>query len=426
MVKFFSILSLGLIFFSTPIIAKGNVASTAQSSIAAIINNDTILVSELNARIKLFLLSAGMDENVENRKQVAEQMLNRMIDEKLKLQLAKKFDLVATKEEIDDGFANVAARNNMNPAQLEEFLKSKRIPKSLLIDHIKADIVWHTYIKERHQSTIQINDQDVKSKIAEYKSNKMAEQAQLAEIVLFYNKGDANEKSTTANYAQKLINEIKRGANFAMVAQQSSHSASAALGGDIGWVMVSNLDAESKKAVDKMHPGDLSIVQMQNGIRILILRNKSVGGEANKVDTMLSFSQVIMPLPASPTMEALESLYQQTSSVSKNAKSTDGLAKLARSANEAAIVKMNNDVPSSNLNPQLRDILMKMPLNKASDPIRVEDGFLVFMVSKRQKVSPTDPTEDDIFRNILEQKLGQLSQRELRGLRRVAFIDLRV
>ena len=332
----------------------------------------------------------------------------------------------ASNEEVEQSFASLAERNSMNKQQLEHFLKINNIPKELLLEHIRADIVWQTYIQERHQSSVQVTDKIIAAKLAEHKANKATEQAKLSEIVLFYDKGDAQDKEATAKYAQKLINEINRGANFAMVAQQSSHSASAAVGGDISWVLINKLDDDSKQVVNKLQPGEVGIVKMQNGLRILKLHNKHVGGAANQVDTMLSFSQVIMPLPNSPTLESLEALYNQSSAVCKNAKSCDALADLAQSANKNATIKMNNNVPASNLNPQLRDMLMKMPLHKASDPLRIEEGFLIFMVDKREKVSPSDPTEDDIYRGILEQRLGQLSQRELRNLRRVAFIQIMV
>lgn len=419
MIKFFSFLLLGALIYAGPVAAE-------QSTIAAIVNNDTILASELDARIRLFLISAQMADKPENRKQIKDQMLKRMIDEKLKLQWTKKFDLKATNEEVEQSFAALAERNNMKPQQLEQYLKANRVPKELLLEHIKADIVWQTYIRERHQSSIQIPTKIIQSKLEEYKTSKSVEQAQLAEIVLFYDKGDDQDKATTEGYAQKLISEVKRGANFGMVAQQSSHSASAALGGDIGWVLISKLDNDSKQVIDKLQPGEVGIVKMQNGLRILMLRNKRVGGAANQVDTMLSFSQVVMPLPKNPTMEGLHNLYNQSSSICKNARNCDGLSKLAQSANKNSLIKMNDDIPASNLNPQLRDILMKMPINKASAPIRIEEGFLIFMVSKREKVSQTDPTEDDVYRGMLEQKLGQLSVRELRNLRRVAFIQIMV
>ena len=72
MIKFLSILIAGTLLCTSP-------ASAAQSTIAAIVNSDTILASELEARIKLFLLSVQMAYNAENIKQVKEQILKRMI-----------------------------------------------------------------------------------------------------------------------------------------------------------------------------------------------------------------------------------------------------------------------------------------------------------------------------------------------------------
>ena len=59
-------------------------------------------------------------------------------------------------------------------------------------------------------------------------------------------------------FADRLYDQLHQGANFSAVAQQFSQSATAAVGGDIGWVRADQLSPELGKAVAQMRPGELS------------------------------------------------------------------------------------------------------------------------------------------------------------------------
>src|SRR3984957_19957183 len=58
--------------------------------------------------------------------------------------------------------------------------------------------------------------------------------------------------------AERLTEQMRQGARFSAVAQQFSQSATAAVGGDIGWVRPEQLSPELGKAGGRMRPGELS------------------------------------------------------------------------------------------------------------------------------------------------------------------------
>jgi len=74
--------------------------------------------------------------------------------------------------------------------------------------------------------------------------------------------------------ANRLLDELRRGANFAGLARQFSQSGTATLGGDLGWVQDGELDEELNAVLLQMGPGDISPpIRTLSGYQILLLRD---------------------------------------------------------------------------------------------------------------------------------------------------------
>src|SRR5688572_3256594 len=75
-------LALSLILPALPAAAQ----SGRMESIAVIVNDDAVTASDVNARIKLILTSAGMPNSSDVREKLEPQIVNTLIDERLILQ----------------------------------------------------------------------------------------------------------------------------------------------------------------------------------------------------------------------------------------------------------------------------------------------------------------------------------------------------
>jgi peptidyl-prolyl cis-trans isomerase SurA len=94
----------------------------------------------------------------------------------------------------------------------------------------------------------------------------------------------AREEEALAN-ANRLLAELRRGANFAGLAQQFSQSGTATLGGDLGWVQDGELAEELNTVLRQMGPGDVSRpIRTLSGFHILLLRDmrKNEGDEIDR------------------------------------------------------------------------------------------------------------------------------------------------
>lgn len=394
-----------------------------EASIAAVVNESSILKSELDARVRLVMVSSGLKNSPEVKAQINEQILKLMIDEVLQSQVTALFEIKPSAEEIEAAFQNMEERNGMAKGELDQFLKAHQIPRSVLLNQIKAGVAWHRYIQERYQPLIQINDKDVTKVLDRLETSKAQQHVLLAEIVLFF---DATDEHKVKNQAIHLVEQLRQGANFSMIAQQFSHSASASRGGDIGWMPINQLEQPIQKIVRTMDQGNVSgVIKTQNAYHIVMLRNRREAGSFGAKETIVTFHQALFPFPQNASQMEMESMFRKAASVSQNAKSQGMFEKLVTDT-PSAHFKTIDKTPLADLSPQLRDLLVKLPLNRATAPIVSNEGIFVFFVSDKQTISPEAPSKDEVYRNLMEQKLSLIAQRELRNLRRTAFINIRL
>src|SRR5579862_4695977 len=129
--------------------------------IAAVVNDEVISVFDLESRMRLVMLSSNTPDSPDARKKIETEVLRSLVDERLELQEAKKQNVVATDDEINSALGKIEKQNNMQPGQLNEFLKSRGIDHNSLISQVKASIVWAKLVRRKAAETVEISDDEV-------------------------------------------------------------------------------------------------------------------------------------------------------------------------------------------------------------------------------------------------------------------------
>src|SRR5437763_12724621 len=227
-----------------------------QTRIAAVVNDEAISVADLTSRLKMVMLSSNLADSPETRQRVAAQVLRTIVDEKLQMQEAKRQNVTATDEEINKALAQIEKQNNMQSGQLDQVLKSHGIERSALVAQLTASIVWTKLLRRLVSQTNVVSDEEIDYALKRAKETANEPQSRVAEIFLAVD--NPQQEDDVRRLAERLTEQMRQGARFSAVAQQFSQSATAAVGGDIGWVRPEQLSPELGKAVDQMRPGDLA------------------------------------------------------------------------------------------------------------------------------------------------------------------------
>lgn len=420
LITIFTISMFAMNLSSTAVNAAG--VKDSSGRIAAVVNDKSILKKDLDARVKLVTSGDRGAITPEIRKEI----LKMMIDESLQRGFAKQIDVVPDDGEIQQAYLSMEEQNGMAKGELDKYLKANGIPKKVLLEQISAGIGWRAYIGGRYSQLVQIGEGEVEREFSRAEADKKSDRVLLAEIVLTNDSSKPEDQKATEIKANKIVDQIRKGANFSMVAQQFSQSASSVRGGDIGAITLNQLNPELRKYVEQLEVGMMSKpIKTSDGYHIIYVRDKRAAGSKAEPDNVITFVQAFFTLPNGVNDPRAEKIYNSAVAVGRNSSSCEQLQKLTEQTNlgNAKIVK---DANVKHLNPQLREILNKLPLNKATPPILSDNGFFMFMVSERKVVEEKQATKDDIRRDLIEQKLHLISQRELRNLRRAAFIDIRI
>jgi peptidyl-prolyl cis-trans isomerase SurA len=130
----------------------------AAQFIAAMVNGEPVTNYDIEQRIKL--ISVATQKNP-TRKEVLEEL----IDEKLKTQLIRRYNIEGIDKDVDNALTNMARRGHSTPKQFEEQLSKSGINIDTLKSRVRAEIAWSQVIRGRYQSSFQFSEKDVAARL---------------------------------------------------------------------------------------------------------------------------------------------------------------------------------------------------------------------------------------------------------------------
>src|SRR5439155_11023771 len=90
-----------------------------------------------------------------------QEVINELIDEKVKIREAKRFGVDPTSSDIDQSYSMMAQRMRLSPDQLTQVLEKQGVRPDTLRSRIKADMVWGSLVRGRYKESLQVGEKDV-------------------------------------------------------------------------------------------------------------------------------------------------------------------------------------------------------------------------------------------------------------------------
>jgi peptidyl-prolyl cis-trans isomerase SurA len=397
----------------------------SETRIAAVVNDEVISVADLRSRLRMVMLSSNFQDSPETRQRIAGQVLRTIVDEKLQMQEAKRQNVTANEEEIKKAIAQIEKQNNMQPGQLDEVLKARGIDKGSLVDQLTASIVWAKLVRRVIAQTNAVSDEEIDDALKRLKESANEPQSRVAEIFLGVDNPQQDEE--IRRLAERLIEQMKHGARFSAVAQQFSQSATAAVGGDIGWVRPEQLNPELAKTVAQMRPGELSPpIRTAAGYYLLLVLDRRTGrSSGGEEETVLHLVQVVFPLPPQAGEAVRRAALAEAANTRTTAKNCAEMLKIGKEKGSPQL-SSEGRLRISQIAPAVRSIVAGLEVGQASQPIVQKNGVGVIMVCEKATPNSTMPSRDEVADQLARQRAENLARRYLRDLRRTAFVDVRV
>jgi peptidyl-prolyl cis-trans isomerase SurA len=250
--------------------------ASAQSldRIVAVVDNEVILESELNAQIQFLALNNKIDPKTTGLK---EQVLENMINEKLLVAKAIEDSITVTDEEVQQQL-DVAIQQRVqqvgSEARLEELygMPLSRIKREYR-DEMRKNLLAQR-LQQQRVGNEQVGRFEVEEFYNTYKDSlpPVPEQLEMSRIFISP-KPSPKAKEETRARMQQLLDSIKAGADFGEVAKRFSQDpGSAPQGGDLGFVRRGQFVTEFETAVFSLGVNQIStIIETAFGFHIIQL-----------------------------------------------------------------------------------------------------------------------------------------------------------
>lgn len=399
-------------------------AQSGSLRIAAVVNDEIISLFDLEVRLSLTLLGASLPNTRENRQRLAGQVLRAMIDEKLQMQEAKRIGITVSDQEIAEAIRRIEMQNQMPQGGLDRMLAGQNIPRQTLEEQLRAALAWRRVVARRFSSGAEISDEEINEQLAQIEARRGQPEVLVKEILLPVDTPE--REAEVRSFAERLVSQYREGAPFEGLAQQFSQSASARVGGDIGWIGADALDEPLAQAIADLPAGQITEpIRTVLGFYILKVEDRRIREQAPPSDAMVSLRQIALPVPLDAPPERLQEVAGRMQDAVAQTAGCETLPDVAKSLDAPAPIDLGR-VRQGDLSPAIGNAVATVEVGKASAPVPLPGGVSVFVVCDRESVMSDLPSRPEIRQRLENEKLEVLARRLMRDLKRAAFIDIRI
>jgi peptidyl-prolyl cis-trans isomerase SurA len=393
--------------------------------VAAVVNDDIISSYDLMQRMRLLMVTSGLQPTQENLPQLEQEALRSLIDEHVQMQelrrveKAQKITIISTDKEVDEQISDIAKGNNMTGQQLTQQLAAQGVGIDTWRAQIRADSSWQSWIGGRYGSRLRIGDDQIKAFERRQADAASKPQYQVSEV--FIDAARVGGMDTAVNGAKQLVTQMQQGAPFPAVARQFSASPTAANGGDAGWIGLGEMPPEVDAALEQLRPGQLSApIPVRDGVYIIYLREKRSGAKAALVD----LKQVALALPKDATQAQVDAANKVLVDLKPKIANCETLEATAGKV-DGVVAGDLGEAEITDLAPAFQEAANSLKVGQVSDPIRTDAGLHLIAVCGKRQSGAQAPTHDQIENRLRGQQLALISKRYLRDLRNSATIETR-
>ncbi|WFU44734.1 SurA N-terminal domain-containing protein [Bradyrhizobium sp. CB82] len=155
-----------LIALGTALLLTGGSVPSQAQTVVVMVNGEPITDFDIEQRTKLDMLSG---QKSQSRKDV----INELIDEKVKIKEGKKYGVEPTSSDVDQSYAGMAQRMRITPDQLSKSLEVKGIRPDTLKSRMRAEMVWTSLVRGRFKEQLQVGERDVAAAVQSQSGEKL-------------------------------------------------------------------------------------------------------------------------------------------------------------------------------------------------------------------------------------------------------------
>ncbi len=396
--------------------------------IVALVNEDVVLLSELLAEEqKMRELLAANNAPAMPADELRKQATERILVRKLQLEEAEKLGITVDEETLLKSVGTIAERNNLSIAELEKALTAEGMSMAAYRKDLREQIILGRLKNREVLGRIQITEAEVDNYLANVQKLPGGRSAfHLRHILVSTPEGASSEEISQVRVrTEKLISQLRQGANFAAMASRYSSGRQALEGGDLGWIESGQLPSLFTSELAVMERGQIAgPIQSASGFHVIKLEDYR-GGDRNIIKQTHARHILIRTDELTSDDAASERLQQ----LYKRIIGGEDFAALARanSQDTASAIKGGELgwVNPGSLVPAFEEVMDNLAINAVSKPFRSQFGWHIIQVLKRRDHDATEDVRRDNARTALRnQKAEEAQTLYVRKLRDQAYVEI--
>ena len=219
----------------------------------AIVNDSAITGFDLAQRAQI-LIALGFPTASPDA--LRAESLERLIEDRLKLQEGTRLRLNADADSIDAGIEEFANRSGLSVDEFRTAMSTQGVTELALNDMVSAEMVWRQVVRRRFARRVEPGEAEIDAEIA-LVQQRAGVSYRVAEIGLPAGDEDRSVDETQA-LAETLYASLSQGGDFAAAVRTYSRAPSAARGGEIGWISTAQMPPDLAETLSGLSPGQVS------------------------------------------------------------------------------------------------------------------------------------------------------------------------
>jgi len=376
--------------------------------IAIIVDDQSILSSEVEQRYtELKGQIAQQGAKAPPKDILLPQLMERMILESIQDQMAARYQIKVSDDDVNDALTRIAKRDNMTFNQyMAQLRQSDQSPKQVRAQ-IERELKHYQLQQRMLANRIQITDQDIKTFLNSNESRENQNVEYKIRHILLQISERASPQKVQEKKAQALalIQAIKNKENtFEETAIAVSDDSFALKGGDMGWRRISQIPSRFTSALAKLKPKQISEpIRSPSGFHILYLEEtrgqEEVLVERAKIEHILiKPNQVRSAGQAEQLALDLRQRMVEVTSLNELARTFSDDPGSALSGGELGWVNLES------LDPKFAQQAQIVKINELSPVFRSQFGFHILRVLDRKKEDMSKNLRSNRAKRWLEQR----------------------
>jgi peptidyl-prolyl cis-trans isomerase SurA len=408
-------------------------ASTPRTAdfIVAVVNQELVTAVELEqrlARVRADAARAG--QRLPPDAQLRQQVLDALIDERVILSYARDTGARVDEAEIDRAVNSVAAQNQITPAQLRDRLRQDGVDMQRFRANLRDQIMIERVRERELQQRIKISDADIDAFIERQRQESGGQsEYNVAQILVpVSDSAPAAEVERQRAVAEKALQRVRGGEDFAVVAREVSQDSNRERGGEIGLRPAAKLPDVFVEQVRGLQPGQIAPALLRSGAGFHVLKLVDKRDEAALRVTQTHARHILLRPSAQLSVDTAKKRLEDYKRQIESGKAR--FEDVARAQSQDGSAAQGGDLgwtsPGAFV-PEFEQAMNELqPMGALSEPVVSRFGVHLIQVLQRRDVALEPKQLRDLARDSLrEQRFEQAYVDWVRELRSRAYVEMR-